>query len=114
MKSNRTTLYLPLKKEWFEMIESGDKREEYREIKPYWMRRLCPRWQSCYACFNQDVTTCHKNDLGRSYERVVFSYGYTRRKMTFNLLSVSVGVGNPNWGAPPTPVFILKLGAQIF
>ena len=24
-------LYLPLKKEWYEMIERGDKREEYRE-----------------------------------------------------------------------------------
>ena len=26
------TLYLPLKKEWYEMIESGVKTEEYREI----------------------------------------------------------------------------------
>ncbi len=24
-------LYLPLKKEWYEMIERGDKREEYRK-----------------------------------------------------------------------------------
>lgn len=28
-------LYLPLKKEWYEMIESGVKTEEYREIKSY-------------------------------------------------------------------------------
>lgn len=28
-------LYLPLKKEWYEMIERGDKREEYRENTRY-------------------------------------------------------------------------------
>lgn len=33
-------LYLPLKKKWYEMIESGEKPEEYREDKPYWRRRL--------------------------------------------------------------------------
>ena len=27
------TLYLPLKKQWYEMIERGEKREEYRECK---------------------------------------------------------------------------------
>lgn len=31
------TLCLPLKKEWYKMIESGVKTEEYREIKPYWI-----------------------------------------------------------------------------
>lgn len=34
------TLPLPLKKEWYNMIESGVKTEEYREIKPYWINRL--------------------------------------------------------------------------
>lgn len=33
-------LYLPLKKEWYEMIERGDKREEYRENTRYWKTRL--------------------------------------------------------------------------
>jgi hypothetical protein len=33
-------LELPLKKEWYNMIESGEKREEYREIKPYWSKRI--------------------------------------------------------------------------
>jgi hypothetical protein len=34
------TLHLPLKAKWYEMIESGVKTEEYREIKPYWIIRL--------------------------------------------------------------------------
>lgn len=33
-------LHLTLKKEWFDMVASGEKPEEYREIKPYWQSRL--------------------------------------------------------------------------
>jgi hypothetical protein len=33
-------LYLSLKKEWFDLIKAGVKREEYREMKPYWEKRL--------------------------------------------------------------------------
>ena len=34
------TLHLPLKAQWYEMIESGVKTEDYREIKPYWDKRF--------------------------------------------------------------------------
>ena len=33
-------LVLPIKKKWFEMIVSGEKKEEYREIKPYYDSRF--------------------------------------------------------------------------
>ena len=33
-------LVLPIKKQWFDMIRSGEKKEEYREIKPYWASRI--------------------------------------------------------------------------
>lgn len=33
-------LILPIKRKWFNMILSGEKREEYREMKPYWEIRL--------------------------------------------------------------------------
>lgn len=33
-------LVLPIKKKWFEMIVSGEKKEEYREIKPYYNKCL--------------------------------------------------------------------------
>lgn len=36
----KRVLYMPLRKEWYEMIERGEKREEYRTISPYWMERL--------------------------------------------------------------------------
>lgn len=33
-------LILPIKKKWFDMIKSGEKKEDYREIKPYWTTRF--------------------------------------------------------------------------
>ena len=36
-------LHLNLTKKWFDMIEAGEKKEEYREIKPFWNRVF-----SCY------------------------------------------------------------------
>ena len=33
-------LILPIKKKWFDMILSGEKKEEYREIKPYYTSRF--------------------------------------------------------------------------
>jgi hypothetical protein len=33
-------LHLTMKGEWFKMIASGEKKEEYRIIKPYWNTRL--------------------------------------------------------------------------
>lgn len=85
-------LYLPLKKEWYEMIERGVKTEEYREIKPYWNKRL----------------------INRKYTHVKFSYGYTKRTMTFELERITIGKGNPEWGAPTKDVFIIKLGKRIY
>lgn len=35
------TLTLSLKKKWYDMIASGEKKEEYREITEYWNKRLC-------------------------------------------------------------------------
>ena len=33
-------LHLTLKREWFDKIAQGVKRNEYREYKPYWKKRL--------------------------------------------------------------------------
>lgn len=51
------TLHLTLKKKWFDQIASGIKVIEYREIKPYWIRRL----------------------EGRHYDEVHFRNGYHKQ-----------------------------------
>jgi len=33
-------LILPIKKKWFDMILSGDKKEEYRDMKPFYDKRI--------------------------------------------------------------------------
>ena len=111
-------LFLPLKKEWYEMIESGVKPEEYREIKPYWIKRLCDNWVSrdrFIDCMNNCCINCIQTLLYNlyKYDAVKFSYGYTKRTMTFEIESITIGKGNPKWGAPKSEVFIIKLGERI-
>lgn len=97
-------LHLPLKAKWYDMIESGVKPEEYREDKPYWRKRLMWRY------VEYGITTY----IFKPYTHVCFSYGYTQRTMTFEIESKSIGIGNPEWGAPTDKeVFIIKLGKRV-
>ena len=109
MVKQNIVLDLPLKKEWYEMIESGIKTEEYREIKPYWSKR--------FVGVDEPVIVEHYSDDGCNvfgYTHVRFRYGYTKRTMLFELKGITIGVGNPEWGAPDDKeVFILKLGDRI-
>lgn len=82
-------LHLVLKRRWYEMIERGEKTEEYREIKTYWTMRL------------------------GHFDAVKFSYGYTKRTMMFECRTISVGRGRKEWGAPDNDVYIIKLGKRI-
>lgn len=106
-------LHLPLKSKWYEMIESGVKTEEYREIKPYWENRIrCQAFGVCTPnkpCLR--VRTVGVCDM--RYTHVKFSYGYTKRTMTFEIESITVGKGKPEWGAPAEDVFVIKLGKRL-
>tara|TARA_B100000749_G_scaffold273372_1_gene256247 strand:- start:4709 stop:4993 length:285 start_codon:yes stop_codon:yes gene_type:complete len=86
-------LHLTLKKKWFDMILSGQKREEYREIKPYWNKRL-----------------------SKSYDAIKFRNGYSKTSpaMLVALEGIYTGLGIIEHGAPQEkPVYILKLGEII-
>lgn len=85
-----TTLHLTLKKKWFDLIKSGSKTEEYREIKSYWDKRLV-----------------------KNYTQIKFRNGYAKNSPNFiiELKGIEVGFGNVQYGAPSTnKVYILKLG----
>lgn len=126
-------LHLPLKAKWYKMIDSGVKTEEYREIKPYWCNRLLyafplgrEYWETVLPTTFK-VANERKNILtsdalhhllvwnyGLSgYSHVKFSYGYTKRTMTFEIESITIGKGKPEWGAPTEDVFIIKLGKRV-
>ena len=38
-------IHLPLKAEWYDMIERGEKKEEYRLLSCHWLKHLCYNWQ---------------------------------------------------------------------
>lgn len=104
----KSTLRLPLKKQWYEMIESGIKTEEYREIKPYWTRRFIGMNQPLFS-FRYGYQQANV----KGYTHVKFSYGYTKRTMTFEIKEITIGKGKLEWGAPKGEVFIIKLGERI-
>lgn len=96
-------LDLPLKREYYLMIESGIKREEYREIKPFWISRLL------VGGYSESGEIAFKN-----FPLVRFRFGYTKRTMLFEVEGLRVGQGNPDWGAPVgKDVFILKIGKRV-
>jgi len=118
------TLYLTLKKEWYEMIEHGEKTEEYREITDYWVRRLLfvgrhfdddyQSWEDCIAMLRSVRDRHHAlksmRAMAKRFDAVCFSYGYTKRRMTFECKGITIGRGRPEWGAPDHDCFIIKLG----
>ena len=123
---NVKILHLVLKKKWYEMQESGEKTEEYREITPYWYQRLYQRkamyYQAAGPLNREDAEYCCEPDLRyilkgegfadtelKPYTHVCFHYGYTQRCFINCIDSITIGRGCPEWGAPEDrDVFIIK------
>ena len=100
-------LHLTLKKKWFDMIASGEKKEEYRGIKDYWCKRFCNKhWQS----YEREILY---QAINKYYDAVVFRNGYSKsaREITLECLGISIGVARPEWSDNwQGDVFIIKLG----
>lgn len=119
------TLCLPLKAQWYEMIESGEKKEEYREITPYWIQRLMvlSDGKKIPRATAEKLAQCSPTRLKlsviqgrlrfRHYDLIRFGYGYTRRQMYYPRLGIWIGKGRPEWGAPDHEVFIQPIGKRI-
>jgi hypothetical protein len=93
-------LELTIKKKWFDMIVSGEKKEEYRETKQYWITRLCKR--------------IDENHLEiKRFSRVRFRNGYGKNAPVHvrNIESIFIGEGKSEWGAKDNEnYFVIKLG----
>ena len=68
-------LTLTVSKQWFDMIVAGEKTEEYREIKPYWIKRLTT---NCEVAYDVAAETHCGEVLYRPYTHVLFVNGYRR------------------------------------
>lgn len=105
-------LHLPLKSQWYLMIESGIKKEEYREINDYWCKRLLEKPLQYYVPFG-DVNKANPNISFRYFDVARLRYGYTKKFMDFPKPAIRIGRGNPDWGAPTDrDVFIISLNKK--
>lgn len=90
-------LILNLKSEYFDSIINGDKVEEYREVKPFWEKRL----------------------FGRDYKYIEIRKGYPRatdtsRVAVFEYLGYEKKIiTHKIFGNKETEVFALKIGKRV-
>ena len=87
-------LTLPIKKKWFDMIKSGEKKEEYRDIKPYYDSRF-------------KIDEPYLSD----FDYVVFRNGYRKDSPKIKCYCyISKGYGKHEWGAEPNKLYyVLKI-----
>ena len=118
----KNTLHLNLKKQWFEMILSGVKKEEYRDFKEYWLKRFLYHIQGndigCFIYYEDYKGVISKLlSIGiikwKHFDTIIFSSGYAkdRKQFEIELNHIRVGEGNEEWGAKKgTNYFALSLG----
>ena len=83
---------LTIKKKWFGMIKSGEKKEEYRQIKPYYDSRF--------------------KDIGPEYMyKIIFRNGYSKNSPAIKCNCIIYKrCGNSDWGAiPDKEYYVLKI-----
>ena len=96
-------LHLNLTRKWFDMIKSGEKKEEYRAMSPYWKRVFCSAFYSIKI---------KKKEYQANEITICFSNGYSkaREQMFIDCKELDIGEGKKEWGAEEgVNYFILKL-----
>ena len=97
-------LELPIKGKWFEMILSGEKKEEYREIKPYYE----VRFQNLFGVILLEqggiITEIIREVPGEikreEVQEIIFRLGYSRNARKIKCrCTLDIGGGKEEWGA---------------
>jgi hypothetical protein len=110
------TLHLPIGNDpkkyggaWFDMIRTSEKKEEYREINRYYEKRF-----GLYFVRKVGKQDCLWSDGRKSVPTILHltnGYGHDKPQLWAHIESISIGRGNPEWGAPvDRDVFIIRLG----
>lgn len=114
-EKNQRILHLVLKRKWWDMIASGEKKEEYRDFNEYWIKRiliLTEQWQKKVHYFgNLDEEGIVKF---KDFDSICFHKGYTNTTMTFENDGIEINYGREDWGAEPDKLyFVIKLGKRL-
>ena len=96
-------LTLPIKKGWYDLIAGGVKKEEYREIKPYYDTRFMNLfgaiWVDGELLQGQQVPEEIRKE---PVQCVIFRNGYSADAPQIRALcSLRAGEGREEWGAVP-------------
>lgn len=129
-------LQMSLKREWFEMTKARIKTEDYREITPYWAKRLIGEsiafWKGYLGIYviknGKSVHEYGFKDQSsidfilskcrgfNTFDHNVMTLGYPKSTDTERILKlehkgIEIRTGNPEWGAEPGKLyFVIKHG----
>lgn len=106
----KKVLRLTVCKKWFDMIVTGSKKEEYREIKTYWARRLTT---NCECLYDVAVELSYGSVIYRPFTHVLFINGYNKDSPRIEKKIKEICIGFPKKGLCPdkwlkTRFFIIK------
>lgn len=121
---------MSLKQKWFDMTKAGIKKEDYREITPYWLKRLFDGFDEtdtldvmndiCYDLKTFDYSIEDACDWIRikpkKFDVNIMTLGYPKstdkdRILTLKHENIEIRTGNPEWGADQNKrYFVIKHG----
>jgi len=97
---------LIIKKKWFDMEISRDKKDEYRKIKTYYTSRLCRIWCENYLHIKYKKSEQNnfinwlKSKGKIDFGSVLFINGYSAKSRRFIAeCTLRIGTGRTEWGA---------------
>ena len=114
-------LTINIQKKWFDMIFSGEKKEEYRDIKDFWgTRLLCFKEETEYGIFDEllnefknkapdcetipDLLQHYECDF-KQFDKVLFINGMKKkeqsRRFEIEFRGIDIDYGLQKWGAIP-------------
>jgi hypothetical protein len=115
-------LTLPIQKRWFDMILSGEKKEEYREIKEYYETRFQNLFGAITIYPSSIFSDRSKYELLQgeavpeeirkdSVQEIIFRNGYSKDSKAIKArCKLRIGKGRPEWGAlPDKQYYILEI-----
>lgn len=91
------TLKLTVNKTWFDMYKAGIKKEEYRELKQYWIKRLLSNTEHLTNADDVKVVGARFN----TYDFVELTNGYSKKSpsLLFEFKGTRIGKDyNDDWG----------------
>lgn len=93
-------IILPIQGQWFDLILSGKKTEEYRDLKPYYRTRFR----------NEGLLDENDKPLPEPFT-IMLRNGYSRKSRFLTVkVTLREGRGNPDLGAKPGKIcYILEI-----